>query len=274
MKTIKCGRCKKTFEVPDDWSYKLCAICHEKSKASSQIRSMKRKLDREARNKIKELKLEGKTLSFSEWANLSKEKLNNPNPKWEEYLKYLAERKNREIVDEAERRTWQLRAENQKKYRLIREDLFPFKNERECYAFRLSRLNGSENTRHLDRCEDCSDWNYNFVNEMLEPLNDDKDDSEPIDPIDRWELEQWRKRGATIPDNSLDQFKPKQEPENPTPDKIKYESIQQPEPHSEPEEDPDPTTSRNDLSNIITAYDAKKQKQQTETDNEDQEAGD
>jgi hypothetical protein len=39
---------------------------------------------------------------------------------------------------------------------------------------------------------------------MLPTYQDEKDVSEPIDSIERWELEQWRKRGATIPNPEVE----------------------------------------------------------------------
>ena len=268
MKIIVCYRCKKSVEVPEDWTFGACPLCKTKEKARGHVQKEKRRLDREARNKIKELRLEGKTLSFSEWANLSKEKLNNPHPTWEQYLEYLKQRSEHQIFDRADRETFRLKVENQKKYQLIREDLFPFKHERECYAFRLSRLNGSEDVRHLSTCPDCSDWNYNFINDMLEKSTDNEDFSEKIDPIEKWEFEQHLKRGGTLPDHSLDRFKPKpQLEENPSPDKIRYEPLEQQEPHSEPPEQPDPTSSKNDVNYILSEHDRKK-KEQSETDNQ------
>lgn len=47
---------------------------------------------------------------------------------------------------------------------------------------------------------------------MLEPSNDDQDDSEQIDPIERWELEQWRNRGATIPNPEVEKYNSTEKP--------------------------------------------------------------
>ena len=53
---------------------------------------------------------------------------------------------------------------------------------------------------------------YNFINSMLPPLNDDEDNSEPIDPIDKWEVEQWRKRGTTIPSPEVEKYNSTEKP--------------------------------------------------------------
>jgi DNA-directed RNA polymerase subunit RPC12/RpoP len=283
LKSIKCSKCGKIVEVKDEWQYTRCEICRTKDLAYKQVLKDKRKLDREARNRIKELKLE-KAMNFSEWSKFAQEKLNNPNPNWEQYLDYLKQRKEHEIFDKADRETYRLKAENQQKYRLICQDLFPFKNERECYSFRLSRLNGSKDVRHLNSCEDCSDWDYNFVNDML-PQQDERESSEKIDPIDRWETEQWRKRGATLPDDSLDRFKPKQKSETEAmsdaiqKDNVKVEPLEQ-EPqnkpenldvHSEPETQNEPQPSEPlDPQQYIEQMFQRKQNQQPEDGNEDQ----
>jgi hypothetical protein len=270
VKTIICYRCKKIVEVEESWAFKACPLCKTKEKARNQVQKEKRRLDRESRNKIKELRLE-KALSFSEWSKFAQEVLHDPSPTWERYSEYLRQRKEHEIYSKAETETYRLRSVNQKKYALINSELFPLSHGRECYSFRLSRLNGSENLNHLNNCSDCSDWNYNFINGLLPESTDNQDFSEKIDPIDKWETEQWRSRGGTLPDHSLDRFNLKRElVENPTPDKIRVEPLEQ-EPHSEPEnldvhsqseQQPNSTSSRNDLNNIITGYDAKKQREQ------------
>ncbi|MCJ7631368.1 hypothetical protein MUP77_03045 [Candidatus Bathyarchaeota archaeon] len=257
MKSIKCSKCDKTVKVEDNWQYKRCEICRTKDLAYKQVLKDKRKLDREARNKIKELKLE-RAMNFSEWSKFAQEVLYDPSPTWERYSEYLKQRKEHEIYSKAETETYRLKSVNQKKYALINSELFPLSHGRECYSFRLSRLNGSENLNHLDNCSDCSDWNYNFINDLLPESTDNQDFSEKIDPIDRWETEEWRKRGATIPDHSLDRFKSKPEPENPTPDKISYQRLEQPEPHNSEPEQPDPTSSRDDLQNILSEHDQRK----------------
>lgn len=268
MKPIKCSKCGKIAEVEDSWSYTRCEICRMKDLAYMQVLKDRRKLDRESRNKIKELRLE-KALSFSEWSKLAKEKFNNPNPNWEQYLEFLKRWKEREIFDRADREIYRLRAENKAKYALINQELYPLSNERGCYSFRLSRLNGSEDIRHLSTCENCRDWNYAFVNDVLPEPQDENDVSEPIDSIERWEVEQWRNRGATIPDDSLDRFKSKQEPENRDPSQISYQPLKQSEPsRNEPRpEQLNPTSSRDDLNNILIEHDQRKKRGSEETQN-------
>lgn len=275
MKPIKCSKCGKTVNVEDNWQYKRCEICRTKDIAYKQVLKDKRRLDRESRNKIKELKLEGKALRFGEWEKIAKEKFNNPKPTWEQYDVYLKQRKEREIFSKAEREIYRLKAENQQKYRLICQDLFPLSHGRECYAFRLSRLNGSRDIRHLSSCEDCSDWNYNFENDMLPALQDERDDSEPVDPIEKWELEQWRKRGATVPDDSLDRLKPKQEPENRDPSQISYQPIRQQEP-SQNEPRPEQPSEPLDPQEYIdqTFNNRKKKREQSETNTKEDQNND
>jgi len=261
MKTLICYRCKKTVEVEDVWTLKACPLCKTKEKARKQVQKEKRRLDREARNKIKELKLE-KALRFGEWEKLAKEKFNNPNPTWEQYLGYLKQRKEHEIFDKAEREIFHLKASNQKKYALMCSELFPLSHGKECSNFRLSRLNGSKNLEHLDGCSNCSDWNYNFINDLLP--TQDEDVPEPVDKIEQWEIEQSRRRGGTIPNPEIEKYNSTEKPERQQEKPVQQQ--QEPDIHSEPEQ-PDPTSTKNDLTNILSEYD-RKRKESIETDNQ------
>lgn len=275
MKSIKCSKCGKTAEVEDGWVYSRCENCRTKDLAYKQVQKEKRRLDREARNRIEELKLE-RAMNFREWSKFAKEKLHNPDPTWDQFNEYLKQRKEREIYEKAESETYRLKAGYQKKCALVNPDLFPLSHGRECYAFRLSRLNGSKDILHLDSCEDCRDWDYNFVNSMLPERQDERDNSEYVDPIEKWELEQWRSRGATVPDNSLDRFKTKEEPESRDPNQINYQPNEPLDPqkfleetfYKKPKQQHSQENSKGDIQGILKEYNAQKRDSKETQNNE------
>lgn len=275
MKTIECNSCHKKVEVEEDWVFKSCPMCRVKDKARKEIVKYKRRLDRQARNRIKELKLE-KAMSFTEWSKFAREVLHNTEPSWEQYLDYLRLRKEHEIYDEAERESYRLKAGNRQKYALIRFDLFEPSNRRNCYSFRMNRLNGSEDVSHLDECESCGDWNFNFVNEMLKPRECEDSGSWIQTPRDDSEF--GFEKSKTIPDHSLDRFKPKQQSEAETINdafqkgNVRVES--QPNPEAQPTE---PQSDQDFISQLEDNYlkrkpQSEQPREQSETDNEDQEA--
>lgn len=193
MKTIECNSCHKKVEVEDGYQYRSCPICRAKDKARKEILKTRRKLDRESKQLAKDLKLETTPQflrSFSAFSDVY-EKLWHKKPTWEYYQKELEQAKMREVYQKSDLESRRLRLEHDRKFReargLLRFDLFEPSNRKDCERFRLVKLEVVKPEEiqlrphflddHYDGCESCRDWEYNRVNETLEPQELGKNDS-------------------------------------------------------------------------------------------------
>jgi DNA-directed RNA polymerase subunit RPC12/RpoP len=175
MKQIKCSRCGKTVEVPEDWQYKRCPECHEKDKDYTQVKKNVRQQEREAEKLRESIDLD-RNPSLRTYSDFRRAFSRFGEPTFEKYLKFLRdmkEKQRRENIDVRTKESLQKIREN----KLVNALTFPLENE-DCRTYRLSRAKTERSPEedeflaHVYKCENCTKWLKWFKDRPEEPTKE------------------------------------------------------------------------------------------------------
>lgn len=191
MKTIVCGRCKKSVQVDDLYQFKRCENCRVKDAKDKILGKERCKNDRETKKLFKELKVDKQTLpdvfqSFSNFYYFNKKFDKTVTfPEYQEQLRF-------EVLKSARLENERENIKRKARMHELKDYLEPYVNPefclckgKECYLYRYWVLttydklkqnlrdaikdyikNDSPNPEHDKTCEECQTWLYN-VDDIL-----------------------------------------------------------------------------------------------------------
>jgi hypothetical protein len=167
-KQIKCSRCDKTVEVPDDYSFKRCELCRAKDKArnlkNSEVRRELRKFDRDSKIQIKGLnKLPDFARSYSAFKRWYEKMFHDKPCTWDDYLKLIDHFRNRQAQEQS-RIEISRRKHERSEEKILNALDFPFESE-DCKTYRIFRAKEKRSfeesdfiASHILKCKVCTDW--------------------------------------------------------------------------------------------------------------------